>query len=81
MSKFEPPIDIKTAPDFKKMREVLKARKTEVAKLGARPGVNASDAVSAEDVQQAFEAGALGRGSPRALVATVHYVLMTGKRI
>ena len=61
----DPPIDIKISPRFKKMREVLKIRREQVAKLGARPGKNKSNAAKPDYIKRAYDAGTLGRSNPK----------------
>ena len=78
LMKRDPPVDIKHDPKFKKVSEIVKSRCTESAKSGARPGLNASRAISEDNIQKAFEKGTMGRDTPRALVTLVHYTLTTG---
>ena len=80
-STFLPPIDIKADIEFKRVREVLKIRCRQVTADGARPGMNASRAISDEHIKEAFRQGSLGRSNPDALVTTCQYVIQTGMGI
>ena len=75
---YEPKIDIKKDVKFKIVQQILERRCTEVAEQGGRPGKNASRAVSAETMKLAYQKGTLGRKTPKALVTTVHSVMMSG---
>ena len=75
---YNSPLDIKTDVRFKKVREVLKLKCTESAMDGARPGINASKAVTAETVELAYGKNTLGRANPRALISTVHQACVIG---
>jgi hypothetical protein len=77
-TEYEPKVDIKNAVNFKIVQQTLDRRCTEVAAQGGRPGKNASKPVSAETVQLAYKKGTLGRKNPRALVTSVHSIMMTG---
>ena len=75
---YKPPIDIKTDPRFKIVRDTLDSRCTEVAELGERPGKHAARSVSEDTMKLAFEKGTLGRSNPRALVTLIQHLMMTG---
>ena len=75
---YEPKIDIKKDIRFKIVQQILERRCTEVAEQGGRPGKNASRAVSSETMKLAYKKGTLGRKTPKALVTTVHSVMMSG---
>ena len=77
-TEYEPKVDIKNDVKFKIVQQTLDRRCTEVAAQGGRPGKNASKPVSAETVQLAYKKGTLGRKNPRALVTSVHSIMMPG---
>ena len=77
-SEYEPKLDIKRDPRFKITQQILQRRCTEVAEQGGRPGVNASEAVSSDNIKLAYEKGTLGRGTPKSLITTVHYAMVSG---
>ena len=71
-------VDIKADSRFKEVSAVLKARCTQVASKGARPGINAAKAVPTEVLSKTLAEGHMGRESPRALITLIHFNLMTG---
>ena len=77
-NEYKPPIDIKTDPRFKIVRDTLDSRCAEVTQLGESLGKQASRSVSEDTMKLAFEKGTLGRTNPRALVTTIQHLMMTG---
>ena len=75
---YKPPINIKTDPRFKIVRDTLDSRCAEVSELGERPGKHAARSVSEDTMKLAFEKGTLGRSNPRALVTTIQHLMMIG---
>ena len=72
------PVDIKRDSKFKCIRETVKIWYNESAEAGERPGKNASEAVSPEVLKKAYEEKSFGKSNPKALVTTVHFILMNG---
>ena len=64
-------IDIKRDPNFYDFQQILKARQLDSASEGKLPGKNAMLPLSKTDLEQAWRAGALGLGDPRAAGATM----------
>ena len=77
-NEYTPKIDIKKDINFKIVLETVSRRCTEVSELGARPGINTARAVEESTLKLAYEKGSLGRSNPRALIATVPNLMMTG---
>ena len=71
-------VDIKKDSRFRDVAAVLKARCTEAASKGERPGKNKANPVPVDKMAAAFAGGHLGRKTPRALISTVHYNMIGG---
>ena len=74
----ENPVDISVDVRFKKVLEVVKARSLESAKAGKRPGINASQSLTSQQLKQLMDSDAMSKENPRGLISLVHYILMTG---
>ena len=72
-----PTLDIKQDPRFEHVRRVLASRQEFSAQQGARPGINASDAVPPDVMAKLYEDGLFGKASPRSLIRTVTFILST----
>ena len=72
------PIDIKSDVQFKRLERVVKSRREAAVKAGFVPGINASQSVSVDLIREAFKQKKFGRDSPRALIRSVNYIMMTG---
>lgn len=72
------PIDIKSDVRFKRLERVVKSRREAAVKAGKVPGMNSAQSVSPDLIREAFRQKKFGRDSPRALIRSVNYIMMTG---
>jgi len=72
------PIDIKSDVRFKRLERVVKSRREAAVKAGKVPGINSAQSVSPDLIREAFRQKKFGRDSPRALIRSVNYIMMTG---
>ena len=66
------PVDIKTNVNFQTARDMLARRANESAQAGRGPGVDAKNPVKPAHFLQAFRAGTIGRGNPKALLCLTY---------
>ena len=72
------PVDLKNDVMFRRLRDIVKARKEAAAKSGNVPGMWASQAVPYELIEEAFRKNKFGRDTPRSLVTFTNYIMMVG---